>query len=188
MKMSAIAATALAALLIAGVAAVAMANQSHSQTNVNGPNNNGPDHEHGKGHGGHPIACRGLSTNETLTLSGLTGRYVTSAGNATTRGNASGSFNFAVGDLFLRGCTLTITGGSLTLGNATYPVTGGSLVLLLGGHSGVGSGTASSGSFLIGIAGLHGNSTSASVGAIRLDFKTGSSEYLIVLGSPESED
>ena len=173
MKTSMVAATALAALLIAGVAAAAAANQGHLWPNSAGTHSESDD-DHGRsGHHWNGMACRSLSTNESLSLSGLTGHYVNHTGNSTTRGNATGTLNFTVGQTYIRGCTLTITGGSFTFGNTTYAVTGGSLVLLLGGHSGVGSGTSSGGSFLIGIAGLHGNSTSASVGSIRLDFKTG---------------
>lgn len=187
MKTSVIAATALAALLVAGVAAVAMAHQTGTQGNLLGPNNgHNEDNENEGGHG-HATACMTFSSNETLSLSNLTGHYINFAGNSTTHGNASGSFSFTVGQTFMRGCTLNITGGSIKLGNTTYAVTGGSLVLSFGGRAGIGTGTTSGGSFLIGLGGLHGNSTSASVGAIRLDFKTGSSEYLVILGSPESE-
>lgn len=104
------------------------------------------------------------------------------------RGNASGTFDLQVGQTYLGGCTLSIVGGSFKLGTTSYALTGGSLVLSHEGRSGDGSGTASTGTFLISITGLHGDSTSASAGQIRLDFKVGSSEFLVILGSPKSSD
>jgi hypothetical protein len=90
-------------------------------------------------------------------------------------------------------------------------VTGGSIVLNRGG-SGEGTGTTSSGTFLISISGLHDPSTTSStstgnsdtsdtatttttttttstaptikIGAIGLDFKTGANEFLVHLHSP----
>lgn len=189
MKTTTIAASALVVLLVAGLATVALANSGHSiQAAEHGPN--GPhgqsDDDHGQNW--HRLACWQLSTNETLSVSVHQGRYVATVGNSTVSGNASGTFNFQVYQTYLRGCTLSLTGGSFTLGNSTYTITGGSIVLNHGGRSGIGSGTTTGGTFIIRIAGLRGNSTSADVGAIGLDFKNGSSEFLVVLTSPEAED
>ncbi len=180
MKTSVVAATALAILLIGGLAAVALANTGPlSGTTTTETHTSG-------GHRGPPAACRSLTAGENLTLTGLTGHFI-NASSPSGAGNASGTLDLKVSQIFLRGCTVSITGGSLKLGTMSFTLTSGSLVLNHGGRSGDGSGTASSSSsFLIWAAGLHGNSTLASVGAVRLDFKAGSSEFLVVLSSPKS--
>jgi hypothetical protein len=173
MKASVIAASALAALLVVGVAAVALATSGAVSFN----HNNGLQGHHG----GPATACRGLTPGETLTLTGLTGHY-SNATSHSVGGNASGSLSLKVGQVFLRGCTVSITGGSVTLGTGSYSITGGSMVMNHDGRSGTGSGTTSSGAFLITLVGLHGNSTSASAGLAKIDFSTGTSEFLVTLG------
>jgi hypothetical protein len=193
MKTSVIAASALAVLLVVGVAAVALASngQAAAAQTTKPINANRLPGDKGDDRVGPRDACRAFTPGESLTLSGLRGRYFNATSPSATAnvkglGNASGTFDLLVGQTYLGGCTLTITGGSFSLGPSTYAVTGGSLVFGPRGHLGVGSGTASSGTFLIRIAGLHGNSTSASAGAVKLDFKAGSNEYLVFLGSPAS--
>ncbi|MBI3859569.1 MAG: hypothetical protein HY296_04945 [Thaumarchaeota archaeon] len=180
MRTSTVAASALVAILIAGVATVALAN-----THNNNLPNNGPDDHDDEGNHFGPIACRSLNVTETLTLSNLTGHYL-NATNHEIHGNASGSLDLQVSQIYATGCTLTITGGTLALGPNSYNITGGSFVLNHGGRAGLGSGTIAGGSFLIRIAGLQGNSTLAGEGAVKLDLKSGSSEFLLLLGSPES--
>ena len=189
MKTTTIAASALALLLLGGVATVALANSGHPFGALwQGPDNghrqnglHGPNGPHGQDW--HRLACWRLSVNETLTVSVPQGRYVDAA-NSSIHGNASGTFDFKVADIFARGCTLSLTGGSFTLGSTTYNITGGSVLLNHGGRSGVGTGTTTGGTFLIRVSGLQGNSTSADVGAIGLDFKNGPSEFLAHLSSP----
>ncbi|MDG7007818.1 MAG: hypothetical protein JRN06_06205 [Nitrososphaerota archaeon] len=190
MKTKTAATAAIVALLLSVVATAALASTGTSgsslSSNVRGPDNNDHpglgDHHGPHGPRGPPPVCNNLTVGETLTVSGLTGHYA----NATDRrmnGNASGTFTFKVSGVFTQGCTLSITGGSFKLNTTSYTATGGSIVLNHGGRSGVGSGTTSSGSFLINVAGLQGNSTSANVGNIRLDFETGTSQFLVNLHS-----
>ena len=134
------------------------------------------------------MACHNLTAGQTLTVSGLTGHFVNASSKGgeddSAGGNASGTFTFKVDNIYSQGCTLSISSGSFKLNNTSNTVTGGTIVLNEGGRSGGGTGTTSGGSFLISIAGMHGNSTSANLGAIRLDFKTGNSEFLVLLHSP----
>ncbi|QQG48198.1 MAG: hypothetical protein HY247_05425 [archaeon] len=183
MKTTTIAASALVVLLVAGLGAVALANSGHQ----NEAPEHGPDGPHGPhGPNSHSLACWRLTANETLTVTFPQGHYVNAA-NASVKGNASGVFDFKVSQIYARGCTLSLTGGSFKLGTTTYNITGGSVILNHGGRSGIGTGTTSGGTFLIRVAGLQGNSTSADVGAIRLDFKNGSSEFFVQLSSPDTD-
>jgi hypothetical protein len=191
MKTRTIAAATIAALLLAVVAAAALASTGNlsATPSVRGQDNgnhgdNG--HHEDNGHHGPVAACDNLTLGETLTVSGLTGHYA-NASDREMHGNATGTLTFKVSGIFATGCTLSITGGSFKLNTTTYTVTGGSIVLNHGGRSGEGSGTTSTGSFLISIDGLHGNSKSASTGAIRLDFESGKSEFLVNLHSPAAQ-
>ena len=167
MKTTTIAASALVAILIAGLATAVVANSNH------------PTDDH---RSASALSCRNLTVGEKLTVSGLSGHFL-NATNRHIRGNASGTFSFQVSQKYFRGCTLSITGGSFKLGSTTYSVTGGSVILNRGAHSGDGMGTATVGSFLIRVSGLRGNSTSATVGAVGLDFVSGASEFLVYLDS-----
>jgi hypothetical protein len=201
MKTKVIAASAIAALLLVGVGAVALANTgAASALGLGSSNSNGEDHnsqgtpqsDHGSDNGadhegGSAKACANFTVGETLTVSGLEGKYF-NATDHRIHGNATGTFTFKVDKIYATGCMLTITGGSFKLNKTSYSVTGGTIVLSHEGHSGEGTGSTSSRSFLIRVDGLHGTSKSASVGQVGLDFKNGSQEFLIRLGSPESED
>ena len=188
MKTKTIAAATVAALLLAVVATAALASTGNISPNPsargqdNG-NHSGENDQGDNGHHGPVAACDNLTSGETLTVTGLTGHYA-NASNHEMQGNATGTVDLKVTGVFATGCTLSITGGSFKLNTTTYTVTGGSIVLNHGGRSGEGSGTTSSGSFLISIDGLHGNSTSANAGAVRIDLKSGSSEFLVNLHSP----
>ncbi len=167
MKMTAVAALGIAVLLITGIAAVAMAHPNGLGGNTNNQGNRS-------------LSCRNLTAGETLTVSGLKGRFQ-DVNTRTDTGNASGSLTLQVSNIYFSGCTLSITGGTLGLGYGTFSITGGSVVLNKAGRNGFGSGTISGGSFLIQISGLRGNSTSASLGAVSLDLNTGTGEFLIHL-------
>lgn len=184
MKTKTVAATAIIALLLAVVATAAVASTGHPTGPVANSNNQGNDNKGNEGDNGHMVAaCNNLTAGETLTVSGLSG-FFANASNHEIHGNASGTFTFKVSAIYAEGCTLSLSGGSFTLNTTTYTVTGGSLVLNHGGRSGEGTGTTSAGTFLISISGLHGNSTSANLGAVKLDFKTGTNEFLVGLHSP----
>lgn len=191
MKTAAIAATAILALLVAGVAATAYAYQfpglsmgqanptavaaSHAGRSNQGNNGRGEGHSRA----GNPL---NLTVGETLSLTGLTGRYA-SLTNSSLRGNATGTIVVQVTSAFKQGYLLTISSGTITLGAVNYTVTGGMVELNPSGQAGSGTGsTSSSGQFLIHL-NIHGNSTSPSGRAV-LDFKAGGSEYLVSLGTP----
>lgn len=191
MKTTALAATAILALLVAGVAATASAYQfqphSAGQANssaVAASHANGGEHgakgrDQDRGRMGNPL---NLTVGKTLTLSGLTGRYV-SATNSSVRGNASGTLTAKVTAAFKEGYVLTISSGAITLGTANYTITGGSVELVPSGLSGTGTGTtSSSGQFLIRIT-IYGTSTTTS-GRAALDLTVGGSEYLVSLRTP----
>jgi hypothetical protein len=164
MKKTAIAVSAIVALLLVGGTAVVLANQGT-----------------GGLHNAHQ-ACSRYTIGENLPLGALTGRYY----NATSykiNGKANGTFTFQVSQAYASGCVLSITGGTFFIGATSYSVTGGTVLMGKGGLNGNGWGTTSGGSFLFSISGLHGNSTKANAGAIQLDFKNGASEFLVQLHS-----
>ncbi len=178
----------------------------HEQTNTNhtgehdneteGQNQNNQG-ESDQDEGGH----FNLTVGSTLTFSNLTGHWVAfshignhsdgegdAEDNFTTQvGNSTGAFTFKVTSASGGDFNLTITSGHFTINGTTYTVSGGNIRLNEGDESGFGTGTASGGAtFEIHIAGIHGNITStAQVGAIKLDVKIGSSDYLVILGSHE---
>ncbi len=217
MKTSAIAASAIVALLVLGAATVTFAHtgfglgsgsnstQSNSTSTAamhasdhghdnetEGQNSQG---ENDQGQGGH----FNLTAGETLTFANLTGHWVAfgNMGNhtgdhgnvedsfRTSVGNSTGTFTFKVVSTSGGDFNLTITSGKFTINGTTYTVSGGTLSLNEGCEVGTGTGTASSGAtFEIHLAGIHGNTTSsAQVGAIRLDVTVGKSVYLVILGS-----
>jgi len=143
-----------------------------------------------------------LAVGTALTFSNLNGHWVafSNEGNPSGHedvdedgpfslkvGNSTGSFTFKVTSVSDEGANLTITSGKFTINGTTYTVSKGTLTLNDGLESGFGNGTASGGAtFEIHVAGIHGNITSAAlVGAIRLDVKVGTSDYLVILGAPE---
>ncbi len=225
MKTRIIAASAIVALLLTGVAAVAFA---HPGSNQSGNSANGiQGSQHGNDSKGDQVSSQhnendtkgdqtssqhqgnetsdrsdegqfNLTVGQTLIFVNLTGH----SNNLTNESlesddhdnsgasNSTGSFTFKVTGASEDGFNLTITSGTFSIGNTTYAVTGGNVTLNAGGESGFGSGTAKGGvTFTIHVAGIQGNtSTTAQVGAIKLDVKVGSSEYLVVLGTQEASE
>jgi hypothetical protein len=158
-------------------------------------NNQGQDEAEEGGH-------FNLTVGTSITLSNLNGHWVAFSGEGNNHGgddvkeehpfslkagNTTGSFTFKVTGVSDEGANLTITSGSFAINGTTYAVSKGHLTLNEGLESGFGNGTASGGAtFEIGVAGIHGNlSTAAQVGAIKLDVKTGTSGYLVILGTHE---
>ena len=158
MKTTTIASSALVALLIAGAATAVIANSNFHKPNDHSDNAHDDDTHSPNFHSGRGLSCRSLTVGENLTVSGLTGRFQ-NVSNREITGNATGTFSFQVTQKYFKGCTLSITGGSFKLGSTSYNVTGGSVILNKGGHSGVGLGTATGGSFLVRVSGLRGNTT-----------------------------
>ena len=192
MKTAAIAATAILALLVAGVAATASAHQfmapSAGQPNSSAvaasQTNKGQNGDRGRGGDfrgqNKPL---NLTVGETLTLSGLTGMY-RSVTNSSVKGNASGTLAVKVTAAFKSGYLLAISSGTLTLGKVSYTVAGGTVELIPFALTGTGSGTtSSSGQFLIQLS-IHGT-TASPVGRAVLDLEAGGSEYLVTIGTPD---
>jgi hypothetical protein len=183
MKITAVASVAVIALLLAGVAAIAFAHGSEGNsstsvsTNSHNQGNQGDEDNHGKS-----LSCKGLTVGESISITGLKGHYQDAA-NRGTVGVATGNVNLQVSNTYFDGCSLSITGGTINLGYSAYGLTGGTIVLNRGGHSGDGWGSASTGSFLIQVEGLRGTSTSAALGAVSIDLKSSTSEFLVFLHS-----
>jgi len=191
MKSKIVVATALTAILLSIVATAAVASSgTFTSTSTSTYTQNGKGHEN---HWYPFETCSSLTVGQTLTASGLTGRYVettstTSSTTSTTKGTAAGTFTFVVTATYAEGCTLSIKSGTFALGPTTYAVTGGLIVFGRDG-SGVGSGTASTGTFLINLSGMRQSTTSTTsttIPAVALDFKTGTSEFLVNLHTPMS--
>jgi hypothetical protein len=204
MKTTAIAASAIIALMVLGATSVAFAHsglmagssagQSQSTTTTHSGEHEDNDTDD------HDERVR-LAPGMILTFTNLDGHWVAFShegnhneqkGNEESKsvaksGSATGSFTFKVLNQTEDGFKLSIVSGTFKVHGVTYTVSSGQLTLNEGGKSGSGSGTASDGAtFRIHIAGIHGNLTSnAQVGAIKLDVKVGSSEYLVVLGTDE---
>lgn len=224
MKTSAIAASAVVALLVLGAATVTFAHSgfglgagssstqsTHSSSGTastttvqTGEHEHDDETEDQNNQGENDQGQQGhfnLTAGETLTFASLTGHWV-AFGNIgshsgdhgdvgdtfmTKTGNSTGAFTFKVVSASGGDFNLTITSGKFTINGTTYTVSGGLLSLSEGDEVGTGTGTASGGAtFEIHVAGIHGNtSSSAQVGAIRLDVTVGKSVYLVILGSHE---
>lgn len=168
---------------------------------------------HGRGAYERPLACSALTVGETITITDLNGHYhmlpssVTTTTSSTTTSSetittattttsvttssthtwssnsASASLVLQVAGIYFSGCTLSINSGTLTLGTTSYSIAGGTILLDTWGQSGSGWGTTSVGTFLIQFSDLRGYPTSATLGFASIDFKTGSSEFLVSLYS-----
>ena len=208
MKTRVIAASAIAALLLVGVAAVAFAHSGvtfpglsvnvqgpHGNQNSQGSDNDGnetADQDENEYYSGHSA----FTVNQTLTLSGLSGHsnllHNETDGDDPDEGASraqpsTGNFTFTVTGASDDEVNLTISSGFFTILNQTLTVLNGTLTLNGEGESGSGSGTASGNAmFTIHVAGIHGNiSSGALVGAIKLDVTIGTSEYHVLLGTRE---
>ncbi len=216
MKTKTVAATAMVALLLAGVAAVSFA---HSGVNVPGLSGiglgSGASHQNQTNHTGDDeqgnqtntqhqedneteseVSSLNLTVGQTFTLSNLTGHSNNLTNQSEEDGSdnsramgATGSFTFKVTSVSNGTTTLSIVSGSFTINGTAYTVTGGTVTLSAGQESGSGTGTTSGNhTFAIQVAGLHGTTGSISVGAVKLDVKVGTSSYQVILGSGGSSD
>ncbi len=118
-----------------------------------------------------------LKVGQTITISTVAGKY-RAAGNANETGTATASLTLKVTGAFKHGYALSITGGTITLGNTSYTVTGGSAELGPYGRHMVGQGTGDNGAqFLFHGRGV-GNFNGNEYAILRVDFSSGSAEYL----------
>ena len=194
MKTKTVAATAILALMLAGIASVAFAHPEQtsqpspedqtlasSTVQTKGSNQKGHDDRGEKedsGNHGHGHALD-LKVGDTITLSNLDGRF-RQVGNESIRGNASGSFTFTVTGVFKQGYVLSITSGTIKVGDQTYTVNEGTVQTGHYGREMTGQGTAGSGVQFIIHAKIHGTAA-APKGMVMLDLENGSTEYMVLL-------
>jgi hypothetical protein len=207
MKTRAIAASAIIALVLTGAASIAFAHSSLVMPPLSsGQLDDGSDG--GDGNDQQTTTQTLQSTNQTgnddnndmqtsisqltvgqsIALSNLTGSFV-SISNESVDGTVTGSLVARVTGILSDGVTLSIVSGSFDLGNATiFTVTGGSLVLSHDGETASGSGTAGSAKFIIQINDIRRLSSSSDTGAMRLDIKSGTNEFLVNLGAHDLQE
>ncbi len=201
MNTKTLAATAILALMLTGIATVAFAHpnptftsstrnqdQTSSSGTVQSKDSEKEHVEHGNhddsGHGrNHPKALD-LKVGDTITLSNLEGRF-RQVGNESTRGNASGSFTFTVTGAFKAGYTLSITSGTIKIGDQTYTVNSGSVQTGPYGRELVGQGTAGNGVQFLMHATIRGTAATPH-GMVMLDLQNGTTEYMVLLRATPS--
>jgi len=148
----------------------------------------GPD-QGGRGMGGPDVvqclifgqSTVSVSVGQTITLTSTQGAYHV-VGQPSENGTASGAMTFSVTGSLTEGYTLSLTSCSIVVGGTTYTITSGSAQMNPSANviSGQGA-TSSSGAFIV-QASAHGNFVSSS-GSVSLDFKAGTTEYLINLAT-----
>ncbi len=198
MNTKTLAATAILALMLTGVAAVAFAHpnptftsnpQKQDQTNASSTvQSKDSEKEHGNhddsGHGRDDPKALALKVGDTITLSNLEGRF-RQVGNESTRGNASGSFTFTVTGAFKAGYALSITSGTIKIGDETYTVNSGSVQTGTYGRDVVGQGTAGNGVQFLMHATIRGTAATP-YGMVMLDLQNGTTEYVVLLRATPS--
>ncbi len=204
MNTKTLAATAILALMLTGIATVAFAHpnpistsshqtQQNQTTASNAVQSKDPEQKGDHGKGGvhnkqgyernHPPALT-LKVGDTITLSSLDGRF-RQVGNESIRGNASGSFTFTVTGAFKAGYALSITSGTIKIGDQTYTVNSGSVQTGPYGRELVGQGTAGNGVQFLMHATIRGTSTTPH-GMVMLDLQNGTTEYMVLLRATPS--
>jgi hypothetical protein len=116
-----------------------------------------------------------LSSGQTITLTSAAGGWW-QVGDRAVNGTASGTMTLQVSGALKGGYIISVTGGSLNIGGTTYTVSSGSAELGPFGHFMVGQGQAGDAQFLFNGRNL-GNFGSTNYGVLRVDLKTGSSEF-----------
>jgi hypothetical protein len=121
-----------------------------------------------------------LSVGQTITITSTMGTFRV-VGDPSLHGNASGTMTFTVTNALKAGYILTLTSGEIVINGTTYTITSGSAQTGPYAEVLVGQGqTSSSGVFLIG-ADAQGNFGGALTTHVKLDFSSGSTEYIVVL-------
>lgn len=116
-----------------------------------------------------------LATGQSITLTSVAGGYWV-VGDRASNGTASGSMTLQVSGSLTGGYILTVSGGSLNMNGTTYTISSGSAELGPRGVYIVGQGQAGTGQFLFLDRSL-GRFGSTSYGVLRVDLKSGSSEF-----------
>ena len=121
-----------------------------------------------------------VSVGQTITLTSTSGVFHV-VGKSTVNGTASGTLTFKVTGSLAEGYALSLTSGSIVVNGTTYAIASGSAQMNPSANVISGQGTATAGAFLV-QATAHGNFVSSS-GVVSLDFKAGTTEYLINLAT-----
>jgi hypothetical protein len=121
-----------------------------------------------------------LSVGQTITITSTMGTFRV-VGDPSQHGNASGTMTFTVTDALKAGYILTLTSGEIVINGTTYTITSGSAQTGPYAEVLVGQGqTSPSGVFLI-RADAQGNFGGVLTAHAKLDFSSGSTEYIVVL-------
>lgn len=116
-----------------------------------------------------------LTVGQTITLTSVAGRYHVT-GDPGVNGTASGTVTLQVTGVLSGGYTMSIAGGSLSINGTTYAITGGAAELGPAGRIIAGQGQAEGGQFLL-LGRNLGHLGNAAYGILRVDLKSGSSEF-----------
>ncbi len=121
-----------------------------------------------------------ISSGTTITITSASGQFIV-FGNPSDNGTASGTLTFTVNSELSSGYVLTLSSGSVTINGATYTISSGTAQMNIFANGIQGQGTASSGSTFTIRASAEGNFSGATTARAMLDFKTGSTEYEVLL-------
>jgi hypothetical protein len=120
-----------------------------------------------------------LTVGQTITVTSSQGTFWT-VGTPSSNGTASGTITFTVTSKLAEGYTLSITSGSLVVGGTTYTIPSGAAQTGRSADVISGQGTTTpTGQFLL--QGTARGSFAGTTGSLLLDFKTGSTEYMMIL-------
>lgn len=121
-----------------------------------------------------------LSVGQTITITSTMGTFKV-VGDPSQHGDASGTMTFTVTNALKAGYILTLTSGDIVINGTTYTITSGSAQTGPYAQALVGQGqTSPSGVFLI-RGDAQGNFGGVLTANLKLDFSTGSTEYIVVL-------
>jgi hypothetical protein len=121
-----------------------------------------------------------LSVGQTITITSTMGTFRV-VGDASENGNASGTMTFTVTNALKAGYILTLTSGEIVINGTTYTITSGSAQTGPYAEVLVGQGQTSSGGVFLLSANAQGNFGGVLTAHTKLDFSSGSTEYIVVL-------
>ena len=120
-----------------------------------------------------------IASGTSITITSTSGEF-TVFGSPTTNGTASATLTFSVASQLSRGYVLTLTSGTITINGTAYTVSSGTAQMNGAANSISGQGTTSNGAFEI-QARAYGDFTGTTTAQVRLDIKSGSTEYAVLL-------
>lgn len=121
-----------------------------------------------------------IPTGTTITITSTQGEFRV-VGDRTENGTASGTLTFTVNSELSHEYVLTLSSGTITVNGSTYTVSSGSAQMSLSANEIQGQGTASSNSSFTIQASAYGNFSGITSASVTLDFKSGSTEYVVLL-------